>query len=208
MNDQAYKLRRQMEMMQCNQAKTIAFVSGKGGVGKSNAALNFSLALLKSGYRVLLIDLDVGMGNIEVLLGKQSRQTIADMFQTGSKMVDLIEEGPLNLKFIAGGTGLTAIFHADATMLESFFVQFAQVSSNFDFIVLDMGAGVSRESMQFILAADECFVITTPEPTAIMDAYSMVKHIVKSQADMSIYMVMNQVESPYSGKKPVSISKK
>lgn len=198
-NDQAANLRKQFEH-NVPKAKTIAFVSGKGGVGKSNTALNFSMNLLKRNKRVLLMDMDIGMGNIEVLLGMQSEYAIADFFTKGVPLSEMIVEGPKNLRFIAGGSGLSEIFRMDPVGSVSFFEQFSALFTSFDFIIFDMGAGASDDSMQCILAADECFVVATPEPTAMMDAYSMMKHIIKNKPNMPIYMIMNQIKSIRSGK--------
>ncbi|MUK89896.1 AAA family ATPase [Ornithinibacillus sp. L9] len=201
-HDQAESLRRQFEILQNpKQAKTISFVSGKGGVGKSNTALNFSLELCRNDKKVLLIDLDIGMGNIEILLGLHSQYTIVDMLQEQLPIYDIIETGPNNLSYISGGTGLNDIFSLDQTELDYFFVQYHKISKMYDFIVFDMGAGATPTSMAFVLAADECIVVTTPEPTSITDAYSMIKHIVKEQPGLSMYVLMNRSQSQKSGTK-------
>src|SRR5699024_6996966 len=108
MNDQAEKLRKRLAY-QDQQVKTIAIVSGKGGVGKSNTALNFSLELQKAGKKVLLFDLDVGMGNIDILIGNDAKYTIVDLFNEFIPLHDIIELGPFNLSYVAGGSSLNEL---------------------------------------------------------------------------------------------------
>ena len=200
MNDQAEGLRRKLAAMNKKQsAKTIAFISGKGGVGKSNIALSFSFALLDKHKKVLLIDFDIGMGNIEILLGTSTNKSIVDMFEASLSLEDIIHHGPDNLDFISGGFGLTRIFELDQEKREHFLTQFQYLMEIYDFIIFDMGAGVTEDSMFFILASDECIVLTTPEPTAITDGYGMIKHVVNNAPSKPIYVVMNRSETKKTG---------
>src|SRR5690625_5150296 len=110
MNDQALQLRMQIERKKnddANKAKTISIVSGKGGVGKSNFAINFALQLIHLNKRVIIFDLDIGMGNIDILLGLQAKKTVIDMLEQKLSIEEIIEYGPKNLAYIAGGSGLT-----------------------------------------------------------------------------------------------------
>lgn len=200
MADQAECLREKMSntLYHC---KTIAVVSGKGGVGKSNTALNFALELQRSGKKVLLLDLDVGMGNIDILLGKQPRYTIADLFHQTISIHDMIELGPLGLSYISGGSSLNNIVHLDDGKLALFFRSYEQLTKKYDYILLDLGAGLTESSLAIVVAADECFVVTTPEPTSITDAYSVAKHIVKRDKDLPIFVWMNRSESRQMGEK-------
>lgn len=201
MNDQAASLRRKLQIAKDPRtAKTISIVSGKGGVGKTNFAVNFSLELIDKGKKVLLIDLDVGMGNIDILLGLYAKKTIIDMLDNRLSIHDIIEIGPNNLSYIAGGSGLTNFFTMSPEKLEYFFEQYNELVEIYDYILFDMGAGATSESILFILASDECIVITTPEPTSITDGYSMIKHIINNQQNMPIYVVMNRSLSDKSGK--------
>lgn len=202
MHDQAANLREKLNRnSDLPSAKTIAIVSGKGGVGKSNTALNFSIELLCSHKRVLLFDLDVGMGNIDILLGGQQDQTILDMLTERLTIDQVITKGPKNLDYVAGGSSLAHIVAIDRKKMDYLLYQLQKLVPLYDYIIFDMGAGVSRENVAFILAADECMVVTTPEPTAIMDAYGMMKHILNKQLDMSIYVVMNRSHNTKQGTK-------
>lgn len=193
MSDQAASLRRKLEIKRTEkQAETIAVVSGKGGVGKSNFALNFALTLSGKGKKVLLFDLDIGMGNIEVLLGKTTNKSIVHLFSEDYKLEEIIEKGPNAISYISGGSGLDEIFTMDKEKYDYFLSQFEKLLASYEFIIFDMGAGITEGSAHFILAADECIVVTTPEPTSLTDAYAMIKHVLKKNIDISIHLLVNR----------------
>ena len=200
MYDQAERLRKQISK-HGKRAKTIAVVSGKGGVGKSNTALNFSIELSSLGKQVLLFDLDVGMGNINILLGKDSTYSIVDLFKEYRPIRDMIELGPKGLSYIAGGSSLDELLNLDNDRLDFFFEQYDRLTEKYDYILFDLGAGASSSTLSFTLAADECFVITTPEPTAITDAYSMIKHIVLQKGAMPVSVLINRCNRTKEGHK-------
>lgn len=200
-NDQAENLRRQLATKKnTHHAKTISIVSGKGGVGKSNFALNFSLELIDNGKKVLLFDLDVGMGNIDILLGLHANSTLIDMLHKNLSIHDIIEIGPNELAYISGGSGLNDFFSLDQRKKRIFYEQYSKLLSLYDYIIFDMGAGVTSDSLFFVLASDECIVITTPEPTSITDGYSMIKHIVNKNPDLPLFVVINRCTSEKEGK--------
>ncbi|MBA2870823.1 flagellar biosynthesis protein FlhG [Anoxybacillus calidus] len=180
--------------------KAIAVISGKGGVGKSNFSLNFSLMLLKRGFNVLLFDMDIGMGNIDILLGQSSHVSIIDMFNNGLSIRDLIKKGPENLSFIAGGTGLTKVFTMDQQKLDYFIDQLQSVSQEYDYMIFDMGAGISEDRLQLLMAVHEIFVITTPEPTSITDAYAAMKYIHMLEKNIPFYLVVNRAQTDKEGR--------
>ncbi|WP_245975414.1 MinD/ParA family protein [Oceanobacillus chungangensis] len=200
MHDQAASLRRKLAISSdSKQAKTLCIISGKGGVGKSNIAVNFSLELINEGKKVLLIDLDVGMGNIDILLGLHAKKSVFDLFHHYESIHDIIELGPKNLGFIAGGSGVNEFFSLDEGKKDHFYQQYNDVVQLYDYILFDMGAGVTKESLFFILAADECIVVMTPEPTSIMDAYSAIKFVNGSNRDMPLSVIMNRSSSQKEG---------
>ncbi|GAB3794750.1 MinD/ParA family protein [Virgibacillus kimchii] len=200
MHDQAENLRRRLQVKnEPRQATTMSVISGKGGVGKSNVALNFCLQLIKHEKKALLFDLDIGMGNVDILLGLSPNKTIIDMFDGRLSIHEIIEQGPGGLSYIAGGSGLNSLFKADSNMMDYFFAQYEQLVCMYDYIIFDMGAGVTEEHIRFVLASDECMVVTTPEPTSITDAYGMIKHIVSCRPSMPIHVVMNRSQTEKSG---------
>jgi flagellar biosynthesis protein FlhG len=201
MRDQAESLRMLVNRMEKGtDTKTIAVISGKGGVGKSNFSLNFSLMLCKRGYTVLLFDMDIGMGNIDILLGQSSHITIIDMFNKGLSIRELIKKGPENLAFIAGGTGLTNIFTMNDDRINYFIDQLQSVSREYDYIIFDMGAGISEGYLHLLMAVHEIFVITTPEPTAITDAYATMKYIHMLEKNIPFYLIVNRAQTDKEGR--------
>jgi len=202
MSDQAEILRKKMAASKHpKQAKTISIISGKGGVGKSSTAINFAVELIRQHQKVLIIDLDIGMGNIDIMLGFHAKRTLIDMFNERLNIQGIIEKGPNDLAYISGGSGLNHLFTLNEEKKEFFYEQYNNLVDVYDYIIFDMGAGVTRESLFFILASDECLVITTSEPTALTDSYSMIKHIIKNKGNMPIYIVMNRCKTEKEGRK-------
>lgn len=173
-------------------AETIAVISGKGGVGKSNLSLNLSLTLRERKKNVLLIDLDIGMGNIDVLLGTSSLFSLADLLEKEMSFHKAITAGPSGLKYISGGTGLNQLIEVNEQKWSFFSKELKQLLDEFDYVVFDMGAGLTKEQLPFILSSTHIVVVATPEPTSIMDAYSAMKHITRSKKNLRFHVVMNR----------------
>ncbi|MBS8263479.1 MinD/ParA family protein [Mesobacillus boroniphilus] len=200
MNDQAEKLRNRLKMnTPANEAKTLAVVSGKGGVGKSNFSLNFSISLAKKGFKVLLFDLDIGMGNIEILMGKHSSLSIADFLSGKSSMEEVIFQGPHGVEYISGGTGLSQLVRMDRNSVEYFTSSLSEVLRKYDYLIFDMGAGLNEETLSILLSVNEIFVITTTEPTSLMDAYATMKYIHLADSELPFYLVVNRAGSVKEG---------
>ncbi|WP_110112813.1 MinD/ParA family protein [Bacillus sp. CGMCC 1.16541] len=200
MNDQAERLRLQLKSMQKQKSvKAIAVLSGKGGVGKSNFSLNFSLSLVKKGYNVLLFDMDIGMGNIDILMGASSEKTIVDMFNQQLTIQEIIRTGPENISYIAGGTGINSIFELSLEKIEYLIVQLSSVVDDYDYIIFDMGAGMSEGALSFLQSVQEIVVISTPEPTSVTDAYAAIKFMVVHNIQSSIHIVINRALSEKEG---------
>ncbi|WP_077617833.1 MinD/ParA family protein [Bacillus sinesaloumensis] len=200
MMDQAEALRKKLASMNDdNHPKTIAVISGKGGVGKSNLSLNFSIALSNYGKKVLLFDMDIGMGNIDILMGITAHHTIADLFEDNLTINDIIIKGTEGIDYIAGGNGLPNLFKLDDKKTEYLIDQLQLVLNEYDFVLFDMGAGMTEENVKFLMAMDEIFVITTPEPTSITDAYSAIKYICLFDQSIPMYLVVNRAENESDG---------
>ncbi|GEN86481.1 MinD/ParA family protein [Oceanobacillus sojae] len=195
--DQAEKLRNQLAPHRA--AKTIAICSGKGGVGKSNFTLNFSIKLAKEKHRILVFDLDVGMGNIDLLLGMQTKHSIADVLNNRISIQDAIVKSNYGVDYVPGGSGLRDFLEIDQHKKAIFYQGLELTLREYDYVLFDMGAGVTETALFFIMSADECFIVTTPEPTSITDAYGMIKHILLNQADMPIYTILNRSRNSRDG---------
>ncbi|WP_079508446.1 MinD/ParA family protein [Mesobacillus jeotgali] len=200
MSDQAEKLRNRLRTtIPDREAKTLAVVSGKGGVGKSNFSLNFSISLAKKGNKVLLFDLDIGMGNIEILMGKHSSLSIADFLAGKASMEEVIFQGPHGVEYISGGTGLSQLIRMDKESVEYFTTSLSDVLRKYDYIIFDMGAGLNEETLSILLSVNEIFVITTTEPTSLMDAYATMKYIHLADDSLPFYLVVNRAGSIKEG---------
>jgi len=189
--DQAQRLRERLKSLK-TEAKSVAVMSGKGGVGKSNFSLNFSLALQQEKKRVLLFDLDIGMGNIDILIGESSAYSIVDFFNQDMLLSEIISTGPNGLDYISGGTGLGIIFSMDEEKFKRFLQQLGLLFKLYDYIVFDMGAGISEDSLRFLLSVDEIIVITTPEPTSMTDAYAAIKNVCVNNRTIPFTIVVNR----------------
>ncbi|MCQ6274113.1 MinD/ParA family protein [Bacillus sp. V3B] len=200
MEDQAEGLRMKLKQQESSMVtKTIAVVSGKGGVGKSNISLNFAISLKKKGHSVLLFDMDIGMGNIDILMGNSSTYSIADFFTNTVPLRDMITEVPGGIHYIAGGTGLSQLTKISREAFHYFSNQFSTLLLEYEYVILDMGAGINESSLRFILAVDEIIVVTTPEPTSITDAYAAMKYITLENKMIPFYIVVNRAHSEKEG---------
>ncbi len=202
MKDQAESLRVKLKkQLSAGNTKAIAVVSGKGGVGKSNFSLNFAISLTKRRYKVLLFDMDVGMGNLDILMGKSSERSIVDYLRGTARLSEIVTEGPQGLKYVGGGTGLSQLVQLDRLgMLSEELDTFLE---EYDYLIFDMGAGANEDTLKFLLSVHEIFVITTPEPTSIMDAYAMMKYLHLLDSTLPFYLVANRAQSVKEGKETI-----
>lgn len=199
MRDQAESLRLKMLETQGNLGRSIAVVSGKGGVGKSNFSTNFAITLAKKGKKVALVDMDIGMGNIHILIGKSVSYSLKDYLQ-GNKLLDeILYEGPIGLQYISGGSGMSNLLEWSEEMFERLIHAFEELQKNFDYILFDMGAGATSWSLDLLTSVDEIIVISTAEPTSITDAYSMMKYIHLKDRDKQFYVLCNRTTTKEEG---------
>ncbi|MBO8170999.1 MAG: MinD/ParA family protein [Bacillaceae bacterium] len=203
MLDQASKLREKMQNQDkkdIKQTRVITVTSGKGGVGKSNFTLNFALSLMDQGKKVVIFDVDLGLANIDVLMGVSSKYSILEMIENQKSIWDIMEKGPGDLEYIAGGSGFNQLMRLDEDQLDYFFHQLEQLQGYTDIILMDTGAGISRESLRFILSADDVILVTTPEPTSLTDAYAVIKMVHGLDPAAVFRLVVNRVTSLKEGK--------
>lgn len=204
MRDQAEKLRMQLLASQGVLGRSIAVVSGKGGVGKSNFSTNFATQLAKRGKKVIVIDMDIGMGNIHILIGKSAKHSLTDYLNGNIALEDVIYEGPHGLQYISGGTGMTSLVEWTEPMFERLIHVFEEFQKTFDYILFDMGAGATNWSLDLLTSVDEIIVITTAEPTSITDAYSMMKYIYLKDAEKTFYLLCNRAYTQEEGKETLA----
>jgi len=202
MNDQAAVLREKVLKKHQNSlrnCKTIAVLSGKGGVGKSNLSLNLSLALTKQRQRVLLFDMDIGMGNIDILIGQTASYTMVDLLEKKLSIQQIIEKGPQDLAYVAGGTGISSVFEWSPSDLAHLIQELNSLTNQYDYMIFDMGAGMSESVLKFLKAVDEMIVVTTPEPTSITDAYAAIKLAASYSVSAPVRLIINKTLSDKEG---------
>ena len=171
---------------------TIAVVSGKGGVGKTNIAVNLAFALNGRGLRVSLVDLDLGLANADVLLGVQSRHTLSHVVSGARSLADVAVELRDGLRFVPGASGVHRLRNLTPFERQNLLRQLRLFAADSDVVIYDCGAGLSPNVTDFARAADRILVVTTPEPTAVTDAYAIVKVMVREGYHGSIGLILNR----------------
>jgi len=209
MTDQASRLRNLLEEMSEEEVgakkigeleldveentRIIAITSGKGGVGKTNLAVNLAIAMQSAGKKVLLIDADIGMANVNVLMGRVTNRSLVDLLEDEIELEDVVEEGLQGVKYISGVAGFEAALNVNRSEQRKIHRKLGRVSELADIIIIDTGAGLSRYVIEFILAAHEVLLVTTPEPTSLADAYTVVKAYSKYSKNRSIKLIVNRI---------------
>ncbi|HHV08544.1 MAG TPA: MinD/ParA family protein [Firmicutes bacterium] len=193
MPDQAQRLRQLVQEWERRRKKrTIAITSGKGGVGKTNIAANLALALHEQGYAVTLLDADLGLANLDVVLGITPPYTLGQVVQRECSLIDIVHCA-YGVKVVAGGSGLEELATLPDSELLYLFHDAAQIDS--DFFLIDTGAGISPKVTSVALAAQEVVVVTTPEPTALTDAYALIKVLTRKNANLTLHLVVNRASN-------------
>lgn len=174
---------------------TISISSGKGGVGKTVAAVHLAYAWQKNGYRVLLLDGDFGLANVDVLLDLRAKYNIFDLLENNVETKDLILEGPAGMHVIPSGSGIHKLVDLDDIQRAELFDQLDQLANNYDIFLIDTGAGIAKSVVHLNLAAQFNLIVTTPEPHAITDAYAMIKVLSEHNHNGKISLLVNLVNS-------------
>jgi flagellar biosynthesis protein FlhG len=209
MKDQAEKLRQVIDNLKSRQAasqaampvppvkrsaRVITVTSGKGGVGKTNITINLAIALSEMGKKVVILDADFGLANIDVLFGIVPRHSLVDVIKNRKNILEILSEGPMNTRFISGGSGVEEMVKLDRAQLQKFVENISLLDKIADVILVDTGAGLSENVMSFVMAADEVLLVTTPEPTSITDAYALIKMVSNRDREKKIKVIINRAE--------------
>jgi len=176
-------------------ARIITITSGKGGVGKTSVTVNLAIALSRLGLRIAILDVDFGLANVDLLFGITPKHTLLDLIRDEKSIFEVMTDGPNNIKFLSGGSGVEELTRLDRKKLRKFISNIALLDKIYDIILIDTGAGLSRNVMSFIMAADEIILVTTPEPTAITDAYALVKMVSRRDRKKIIRILVNKAET-------------
>ena len=204
--DQAEQLR---NIIKANQgpgrplARVITVTSGKGGVGKSNTSINLALQFRKMGQRVIILDADFGLANIEIMFGTVPKHNLCDLIYQGKNIKDIITWGAGDVGFISGGSGIVGMANLSRGYLAYIIQNLAQLDAIADVIIIDTGAGISDAVLEFLVASGEIILVTTPEPTSITDSYSLLKALNRhprfSREASQIKVIANRVNRASEG---------
>jgi flagellar biosynthesis protein FlhG len=203
--DQADKLRLQMEKLkeEAPSARVITVTSGKGGVGKTSISVNIALQFQAQGKRVVVLDADFGLANVEVMLGIRPRYDLADVVFNDKPIEDVITEGPTGIGFISGGSGVQDLVNLDKARLQKMIAQLVKLDRLYDIVIIDTGAGIADSVIEFVLSSPEVLLVITPEPTSITDAYSLLKAVNRKKEfnrdAKSIKVITNRVVDEEDG---------
>lgn len=203
--DQAEQLRNIIKAnnLQRPTARVITVTSGKGGVGKSNTSINLAIQFRKMGQRVVILDADFGLANIEIMFGTIPKHNLNDLIYQGKNIKEIITQGPMEVGFISGGSGIVGMANLNKDNLNCIIKNLTELDSIADIIIIDTGAGISDAVLEFLVASGEILLVTTPEPTSITDSYSLLKELSRhprfSMENTKVKMVANRVEKEADG---------
>ncbi|HBE03041.1 MAG: hypothetical protein A2096_04215 [Spirochaetes bacterium GWF1_41_5] len=208
MVDQAEGLRQMMREMgeETNAARAekkqriITVASGKGGVGKTNVAVNLALKFQEKGKNTLLMDGDLGLSNVNVLLGEIPRFNLFHVYKGVKTLPEIITPTRWGIDIIAGASGYRQLANLAGAERERFLLQFNGMEK-YEIIIIDAGAGISDTVLDFVLYADEVLIVTTPEPTSITDAYGIIKAIAAEKKDRPVKLIINRCRDMAEGRK-------
>lgn len=203
MNNQAARL---IELLQLekkekrtNNAKVISVASGKGGTGKTFFASNFAYSLSKEGKKILLIDFDFNLSNLNIVLNQKSENALSEFFEQKKSIEEIIQPYSQNLHLIYGDSGNEFFPKLSKEIIDYFFVSLNKITSQYDFIVIDSAAGANELTLRQLINSDFLILITTPEPTAIMDAYVLTKLLISENFSIQKFVVVNKCTSKDEG---------
>lgn len=213
--DQAQRLREMVELMtqapppvslhvDTHPVRTLAVTSGKGGVGKSNIVANLAIALARRGRKILVVDADLSLANIHVLLGLQPRFNLAHVIAGEKRLGEIVLQGPYGVSVIPASSGIAELAMMREKDLESLMDQFADFIPEMDIVLIDTAAGLSDSVLSFVHSAGEVLIVTTPEPTAYLDAYHMLKNIHIHNPAKPVHLVVNMATSDREARKTSS----
>ena len=184
-------------------ARVITVTSGKGGVGKSNTSINLAIQFRKMGKKVIILDADFGLANIEIMFGAVPKHNLCDLIYQGKNISDIITWGPMEVGFISGGSGIAGMSNLSMDYLNYIIRNLAELDTIADVIIVDTGAGISDAVLEFLVASGEILLVTTPEPTSITDSYSLLKALYRhprfDQVATKVKMLANRVAKESEG---------
>lgn len=175
--------------------KIIAVTSGKGGVGKTNVVANLAVSLSELGKKVVVLDADFGLANLDVLLGLTPRYHLGHVLYGNKSLTEVMVQGPKGIRIIPASSGLQRMSELTSAQRNHLVECFNDLDADTDYFIIDTAAGISRNVIHFLLSAQEVIVVSTPEPTAIVDAYAVIKIILAEDPKKQIQVLINSAEN-------------
>ena len=179
--------------------RVITITSGKGGVGKTNIVSSLAIALAKFGKKVLLLDADLGLGNLDILLGLKPKKNLSDVLIEGKNIRDMIIEGPMGVKILPASSGVLELTNLSENQKLQLLSELESLNGEFDILMIDTGAGISSNVMYFNIAAQDIIVIITPEPTSIDDSFALMKILSSNYDEKYFKVLVNFARNPKEG---------
>lgn len=182
-----------LKLPTASRLRVIAVTSGKGGVGKTNITANLAVLAARAGKRVLIVDGDLGLANVEIVFGVKPKQHIGALIDGTHTMEETLTEGPHGIKILSAGSGIQSLTSLDEHQKMRLSAAMDGVEDRFDLVLVDSGAGIGDNVLFFVGAAQEALLVVSPEPTSLVDAYAVVK-VLSQQAGVTLFnVVVNQV---------------
>jgi len=180
--------------------RTVTIASGKGGVGKTNVVANLAIALRKMGKEVMILDADLGLSNVDILLQLAPRFNIQHVIRGEKKLGEVIVEGPYGIKVLPASSGVQELTHLDSLQRVRLLDEFEAYDKDIDILLIDTSAGISENVAFFCVASREIVIITSPEPTAIADAYALIKVLFTRYQEKEFQILVNSARSEADAK--------
>lgn len=197
-HDQAQGIR---NMKSVKPVRVIAVASGKGGVGKTTVSVNVAVALAKKGRRVALLDADMGLANVDILLGIYPKYNLAHVLSGEKSLNEIMVEGPLGLKVIPGASGIQKMSELTTLEQASLIRAFSEIDQDTDVLIVDTAAGISASVINFVRACQEIMVVICDEPTSLTDAYAFIKLLNRDYGVRRFNVIANTVQTVEQGRK-------
>ena len=183
------------------ETRVVAVTSGKGGVGKTNFVANVAIALQKKRKKVLVLDADLGLANIDIVLGLRPLHNIFDVIEGRKTIDEILVRGPGGIDILPAGTALDTLSELDERQKLLLMERLEPIDGRYDFVLIDTGAGIASNVLYFALAAQIRIVVVTPEPTSRTDAYAVIKILNKDYAQKRFHILVNQAASESDGRR-------
>lgn len=181
--------------------KVIALTSGKGGVGKTNASINIAIALQQSGKKVLLLDADLGLANVDVMIGAYAKFNLSHVISGEKTISDILIHGPAGIDVVPASSGIQKMAQLNQKEIGLLIQAFSELNGSYDYLIIDTSAGISDGVLSFLQAAHHVVVVAVDEPSSVTDAYAMIKVMRQDYAIENIWFLSNMVDNAEHGKK-------